>query len=450
MPTYVHALEIDSEKCEGEMTCMRVCPTDAIRVRDGKVRIDSTLCIDCGQCIVACTNGAIRPLTDSWVAVHKFSHKVAIVSPTLYGQFPLAITPVEIVEGLMDIGFDAVYDMSVESELVIRAMQDYLDSYRGPLPLISSTCPAIVRLIQVSFPDMVGQVIPIEPPREIAGREMKEAFSTELGIPPEEIGAIYISPCPAKIVSIKQPAEGVESFLDLALGISDVYNILLAAIAKRQRADRNHDRQSPRPGIKGKLFLNFALTGGQSRALRQSHSISVVQLPNIVRVLEDVEKGKIRNVHFLECYACNAGCIGGPLTVDERFVARGKIHKLVQEFEAYEPDLTDEIERRYVPGDYFFRQPLKPRPAQPRPGGLKEQIRRVKTREEFARILPGIDCGLCGAPSCEAFAGDVANGEAKPTDCVLISNERLDVLRKTYPIDTSKLPVDPADSTSPS
>jgi len=430
------AIVIDASKCTARLACVRVCPTEAIRVRKGKLTVKPELCIDCGDCIVACPEGAIQPRTDPFNSIEAYKFKIAIVSPSLFGQFPSTISPVDIVEGLLAIGFDAVYDLSIESELFNKAIQDYLAEYDGPRPVISSMCPVVVRLIQVSYPDMVDQVIPLQPPREIAGREAKKYFSMKLKIPESDIGAIYVSPCPAKMASIKQPAEGARSHLDMAIGISDIYNPLLHAIMKFKKPKGPDQSSLPDNALKSRLVLSLAMTGGQSKALQQEHSISVAQLPNIIHVIEDIEKGKIRNVDFLECRACTGGCVGGPLTVDNRFVARSKLQDIIDRIGRERGSVEDEIESRYVKGDYFLVQPLKPRPVSAGSGTIFEQIERVKVREEIIKMLPGIDCSLCGAPTCAAFANDIANGEAESADCVLLSPERIKKLRRLYKIET--------------
>lgn len=430
------AILVDAAKCKAKLACVRVCPTEAIRVRKGKLIVKPELCIDCGDCIVACPEGAIQPRTDPFNNIGAYKFKIAIVSPTLFGQFPSTISPADIIEGLLAIGFDAVYDLSVESELFNRAIQDYLAEYDGPRPVISSMCPVVVRLIQVSYPDMVDQVIPLQPPREIAGREAKKNFSKKLNIPWNEIGAIYISPCPAKMASIKQPAEGARSHLDMAVGISDIYNPLLHAIMKFKKPRSEKETDLPKDILKSRLGLSMAMTGGQSKALKQERSISAAQLPNIVQVIEDIEKGKIRSVDFLECRACTGGCIGGPLTVDNRFVARSKLQDIIERINAENRSAQEDIEERYIKGDYFLEQPLKPRPASAGTGTIFEQIERVKVREEIMKMLPGIDCSLCGAPTCAAFANDIANGEAESDDCVLLSPKRIKTLRDLYKIET--------------
>ncbi|MCK5513437.1 MAG: 4Fe-4S binding protein, partial [Deltaproteobacteria bacterium] len=36
MEEYFHSVKVDPERCRGSMRCMRVCPTEAIRIREGK------------------------------------------------------------------------------------------------------------------------------------------------------------------------------------------------------------------------------------------------------------------------------------------------------------------------------------------------------------------------------------------------------------------------------
>jgi iron only hydrogenase large subunit-like protein len=432
---FLHALHILKDKCTGKSQCMRICPTQAIRVTDGKAILDPTLCVDCGECIVACPENAIRSTTDTLKDIEKFKYKVAVPSPTLFGQFHIDIMPGDITEGLLKLGFDAVDDMALGSELINFAIRDYLDEYRGPYPVISSSCPVVVRLIQVAYPDMVDQIVPIEPPREVSGREMKKRLSAELGLKPEEIGAIYITPCPAKMISIKQPAEHVKSYLDLAIGISEIYNPLLSAITKAKQESKGKDAEKQdRKHKHAYTNLSWILTGGQSLSLKPSRYITIAQINNMIRIFDDIEKGKIRGVEFLECYACMGGCIGGPLTVDDMFVSRSKIQKLLSSSDQDHPAIS-EAKRIYKKGDYMIRQKITPRSITGDKVDLAEQIRRMQIKEELSRLLPGINCGLCGAPSCKAFAQDVADARASTDDCVLLSSEKIIKIRKQYGID---------------
>ena len=130
----MHGFTIDQKKCDGSLACMRACPTQAIRVKNGKASLMPELCIDCGLCLTVCPSGAIQATTRSFAEIGKYKYKVAVPSPVLFGQFPPAISPGHIVAGLLGLGFDAVWDFAIELALVNRAIVDYVDNWKGPFP----------------------------------------------------------------------------------------------------------------------------------------------------------------------------------------------------------------------------------------------------------------------------------------------------------------------------
>ena len=408
---------------------MRVCPTRAIRVKEGKARLLPELCIDCGSCLTVCPSGAIQATTGSVADLDSYEYKVAVPSPVLFGQFPQGITPAHIVAGLRGLGFDAVWDFTVELSLVNRAVLEYVENWEGPYPLISVSCPVIVRLVQVLYPGMIDQLIHLLPPRELAGRELKHRYSEELGIDRDEIAAIYITPCQAKTISILRPAEGAKSYLDGALGICDVYNDILAITQplEKEGADNFSDIF-----VRSTEMLRWATSQGQGHVLGRHRYMSVTGLSNIIQVFDDIEKGKLRNIEYLECDACWGGCVGGNLTVDNIYVTLSKIHRLLAELPESDHTHETEIARRYSGEDLALKGRVRPRAVDSNTGDLKERVRRIKAEEAVSKILPGLNCGLCGAPTCKTFARDVAAGTARKGDCILLSDERLEILRKTY------------------
>lgn len=429
MPKPRHSFRIDEERCAGCLTCMRACSTHAIRVKDGKAKLLPRLCIDCGCCLSVCPTGAIRPTTRSFAEIDKFKYKVAVPSPVLFGQFPPGVSPAHVVAGLKKLGFDAVWDFTAELALVNRAIADYVESWDGPFPLMSISCPVIVRLVQVMYPSMVDQLIRIQPPREIAGRELKRKYSQELGISPEHIAAIYITACQAKTISILAPAEGAKSNLEGALGISDLYNDLLAYA---QTADRENAADSPEQGIRSGEMFRWSTSQGQARVLGGHRYMSVTGLSNVIQVFDDIENGKLCNIEYLECDACWGGCIGGNLTVNNIYVTLSKIHRLMADTPDGDAELLAEVQRRYPDEDFALKGRILPRATEESAGGLKERVKRMKAEETLIQALPGLNCGLCGDPTCETFAKDVAAGNALRDECIFFSDERLRQLRDAY------------------
>jgi Fe-S-cluster-containing hydrogenase component 2 len=405
-----------------------VCPTQAIRVRNGKASIIDEKCIDCGECITVCPHGAIVPLTDPFGELSKFRYTVAIPSPALYAQFGREILPEKILSGIKKLGFDSAFDLALTCGEVSFAIQEYVRDYKGPKPLISNACPTVVRLIQVKYPELIDQIIPIELPRELAGREIKKKLSKELKIEENEIGAFYLTPCPVKMISIKQPAEKGKSFLDGAISIADVYGPLLSAM-------EGIEKGSYRKALESICILGvgWAMVGGICRTLRLKNSMAVSGLNEIIKVFDDIERGKLRNIDFIEAYSCLQGCVGGSLTVENLYTSYNKILKLIETLE-YEqikacPDIR-EVRKLYSQNYFRIKGKFEPRPLRPLDTDLAKAIKKRKLKEEIHEALRKIDCGICGAPTCLAFAEDVVRGDAILTDCIFDLPDNMGELSK--------------------
>ena len=427
MPELKHGFKIDADKCAGRMNCMRACPAHAIRVKNGKARLIPELCIDCGSCLGVCPTGAISATTITFAELDRFKFKVAVASPALFTQFGIKDTPAQVGWALLDLGFDAVWEYAVDIELIDRAIMDCVKSWPGPFPLISNSCPVIVRLIQVAYPSMVEHLIPVEAPREIAGRDLKRRYSQELGLKPEEIAAIYITPCQAKTISILQPAEGAKSYLNGAVGISQVYNDILSKMRKTTSIG-----DTPKGLVSSGELLHWGSPEGEFPKLSREHYLPLTGLTDVIKVFDDIEKGKIRNIEFLECHACQGGCIGGNLTVENLYVARSKNLHLRDNMPKPGPEFEKEVERRYAVEDFSLRGSVKPRRIEGEVVDLRERVTRKKRADELLKALPLLNCGLCGAPTCKNHAEDVAAKRADLSDCVFLSLHRIDVLRTIY------------------
>lgn len=54
-------IKIDLEKCDGDGTCVDVCPVEVFEIRDGKaVVINLDECLACMACEVQCPSAAIE------------------------------------------------------------------------------------------------------------------------------------------------------------------------------------------------------------------------------------------------------------------------------------------------------------------------------------------------------------------------------------------------------
>ena len=123
---YKHSVSLDVSKCKGCTTCLKRCPTEAIRIRDGHAVIDSTRCIDCGECIRVCPYKAKKATHDTLDCLSQFKYKVALPAPSLYGQFDNMDNIGYIIRGLLDLGFDDVFEVACAAELVSAYTRMYV------------------------------------------------------------------------------------------------------------------------------------------------------------------------------------------------------------------------------------------------------------------------------------------------------------------------------------
>ena len=404
------------------MRCLRVCPTQAIRVRGGRATLLRDRCIDCGECVRACPNHAIIPQTSSFGDFSQFKYTIALPSPVFYSQFGRDVRPSAILSALTTIGFDEAYDVASASEAVSIAIQEYLDSTGSPRPLISPFCPAIVRLVQIRYPNLLDHLIPIESPMEIAAREIKQQKMRELGLQEHEIGAIYLTPCPAKMLALKDPPRKKKSYLDGAIPIADIYPNLLRALARTEPP-------VVRPEISG-LGLGWPIVGGQVACLKAEEQLAVAGQADVMRVFDDIENGKLKDIQYIECHSCPTACVGGTLTVENPYIARGRVLRMVEQYGS-EPSQDRQRIRDLYTADYFSLDgTITPTPVQPLDDDIARAIHKMHRRNQIYETLPRIDCGACGAPTCMTFAADVVRGDASADQCVFLAMKSFESISK--------------------
>jgi iron only hydrogenase large subunit-like protein len=414
-----HSIHFEPSKCHGEMTCLRVCPVEAIRVRNGKAKMLEDKCIDCGECVKVCTSNAIIPLTNTFKDFSKFEYTVAIPTLALYSQFDRSIKPKAILTSLKKLGFDEVIDITRACVKVFNALEKYIKEYKGRKPLISSFCPTCVKLIQIRYPELLGNLVPIIQPIELAAREAKKEISVRLGIDKNRVGIIYITPCPSKLILISQKQGAFYSDFDGAIPASDIYNTLFATFS---HTGKNDDNDIEYFDISG-FGLNFGRLGGIVSLLEGENYLAVGGLNDVVHILEEIERGKLQDIDFVEMNACTEGCIGGSLMVDNIYMARSKMMYLINYFG--EKKLPVRKKDPYSEYELFYKNIYEPLPPKPIDVDLKKAIIKITERKEILSRLPNINCGACGSPSCATFAEDIVLGEAKLNDCIFMYNEEL-------------------------
>lgn len=423
-----HSVTLDKEKCKGCTTCIKYCPTEAIRVRDGKAVIIDERCIDCGECIRRCPHQAKKALTDSLDLLDSFKINAVIPAPSLYGQFKKEISIDRILNSLLLLGFDYVFEVASAAELVSDLIKAQLDAGKFKKPAISSACPAVIRLIQVRFPDLLEHIITVESPKEIAASLVKEKVQQDTGLKPEEIGVFFISPCAAKVTSVKSPLGRKKSNVDGVLSISSIYSKLMTGLIKEEANVSLH-----KSGGRG---IGWAISGGESLALNSEDYLAVDGSENVIKVFEELEMGKLSDVSFIEGQACLGGCVGGPLTIENSFIAKKRIRSLAEKYSNNNTLIPLEKVREIA----RWTEKLQPREILKLDNDRGKALKKMIELEEISKSLPGLDCGSCGAPNCRALAEDIVRGFGSEFDCVFKLRERIGVLAESMLDLSNKVP----------
>ncbi len=409
-----HSVRLDTDLCKGCTTCMRHCPTKAIRVQNGKAKIIKERCIDCGECVRRCPYRAKQVITDKLPELEKFEYNVALVPPAFCGQFKKTIDIDVILTGLKRIGFDDVFEVARGAEVITEKTKEMLCDPDREKPVISSACPAVVRLIAVRFPGLTDNIIPLTSPMEAAAQMARREAAEKTGLPDEKIGTFFISPCPAKVTAVKQPLALKKSDVSGVISVKDVYMRVMQELGSLKEVESLS--KAGREGIR------WARSGGEAEALGIKNYIAVDGIQNVANILEQIEDDKLKNVEFVEALACVSGCTGGPLNVENEFVANSRLRNLSENMESSKADAGEM--------NLLWGKKIVYKPISPLDDDMNEAMRKMKLMEEIYERLPQLDCGSCGSPSCRDFAEDIVRGKAQERDCIFRLREKIEMLAK--------------------
>jgi iron only hydrogenase large subunit-like protein len=407
-----HAIYIDKSVCIGCTACLKNCPTKAIRIIKGTAAIDKRKCIDCGNCIRVCKQNAIKVKQGTIDSILNYKYRVALIPTVLTGQFKLDVTSDQIYQALHKIGFTHVFEEEMSSMFQIEAIRKF-QKESNVRPVISTFCPAIVRLIQVRFPMLTENLVLIKSLIDITAMTILDYFKSK-EIPAEEVGIFYITPCAAKIVAVESPVGDEFTYVTNTLNLDMIYDLIsmqLQTLEKDyQKVNRIHLTSQE---------LKWSLTGGEAKHA-YGRSLSIDGLSNVTEFLDKVDDEAIDDIDFLELRACYQSCPGGILCPDNRYLAVEKIQRRARKAD----EVSDEIPFREIKVDFSYDDikvpPIKPRQQLGLDENLSVALQKMAKMQEYLEILPGFDCGVCGSPDCQSLATDVVNGNAKLTNCVFM------------------------------
>jgi hypothetical protein len=350
---------------------------------------------------------------------------VALVSPVLYSQFP-GVKPENVLQGLREMGFRYVVDMSYFLEMFQSAAEEFIARNRQskdyPHPLISPVCPVVVRLIAFQFPDLLSHVLPIIRPVALMSREIRRQLVLhESDMTDKTVALYYINPCPTKFAPDRPYFHHEQPYVDRVLGINDIYAELYRHLSQFQgQLEKNtgsrfsQERFNYCPGPRS---LIWGMSGGEIAGMDTEHTLAVSGLRETVTYLEKIEMGLFSDIEYIEFRTCPEGCLGGTLTAIDRYLSKNAVQKAV---------LKVGVERRVSRRDIFHlyeKEWFVPKSSLAKMAGMfgiqkpPLSIAALSEIDRLMSLLPGKNCAACGTPNCRTFAEDVVREKAALSDC---------------------------------
>ena len=262
----------------------------------------------------------------------------------------------------------------------------------------------------MNYPFLCENIIPLLPPVEIAARLAREkALREHPELKSEEIGVIFISPCPAKVSYVKNGFAGESNNIDEIISVRDVYFVLIDKMKqfKEEPADFTEA---------GMIGIGWASTGGEASAVFNDRYLAADGIEDCIRVLEQIDNEDITNLDYVELNACSGGCVGGAMTVANPYIAQTRLQNLKR----YLPVSPNRPDGDEIPDNAYVTAAIEYNPYNMLSENRTVARQMLAEMQSICTGLPGLDCGSCGAPTCMAFAEDIVKGETNVDECTVI------------------------------
>ncbi|HEX2395615.1 MAG TPA: [Fe-Fe] hydrogenase large subunit C-terminal domain-containing protein [Bacteroidales bacterium] len=415
-----HALKIHDDLCIGCTHCIKSCPTEALRVKDGKAFLIAERCVDCGECMRVCPLNAISVEEDDFSRIFKYENRVALVPSVFIGQYPRNIATRKIYSGILEEGFTHVIEVEHGAGILIHLINKYLESTPSVRPVISSFCPAIVRLIQVRFPSLVSHILPYKAPLDLTAIFFRRKLQDQ-GIDPDKTGVFYITPCAAKIAAVKSPVGEETSPITGVINLNTLYSKVYSLIKREEKGYciiPEKEQLLPEE-------MAWTLTGGEARHIN-GRCLAVDGIFNVIEFLEKLENDTLGHFDYLEMRACDEGCAGGILSAANRFLVSERLHSRVEQYYTDKKngrihDNKSILQYRHYVIENSSIDSVEPRSIMKLDDDMVQAMKKMEKIRKIKSFLPGIDCGACGSPTCRTLAEDVVQHRAHTSDCVFVT-----------------------------
>ncbi len=391
-----------TNECQDCYKCVRHCPCKAIRVTNGSASVIPELCVACGTCVKVCPAGAkrIRPdLSHAKFLISQGRKVYASIAPSWTSYFQ-ELDSAKLIAVLKKLGFAGVSETALGAQLLSSETGRLLRENPGRL-FISPACPATVSYIRKYLPERVDSIVPMLSPLLSHCRFLKKEYGSDIAV-------VFFGPCAAK----KNESAAHPELLDVALTFDDLKLWMKQdGVNFQDTLSGAEDVFVPSAAVEGRLY---AVEGGMNETLRgapgdNSYYLTLSGLNNIKRVLGPKSRlDSLPHGVFIECLACNGGCVNGPsmhgnessiggiLATIEESTVRNSLDRKV------EVDISETFS-----ADVQTEKTVS-----------EEEIRSALAEIGKYAAEDELNCGGCGYPTCRDFAIARLSGKAESAMCL--------------------------------
>jgi Na+-translocating ferredoxin:NAD+ oxidoreductase RNF subunit RnfB len=404
---------INKEKCNLSYSCVRECPVNAIEVKVNKdyARVIPERCVGCGSCIRVCPEDAIsyknskeqtKKLLDS------DQTKVAIVAPSISGEFHDITDYRKFVKMIKQLGFNHVNEVSFGADIVALKYKELFENFKGKY-YITSNCPVVVEHIQKFHPESVNNLAPLVSPMIATAKVVRKKYGQNTKV-------VYIGPCidskdEAKQYNDDGKIDSVLTFVELR----ELFNEFHIQESKLEYSDFD-----PPIGYKGSLFPisnGLLQAAGISEDLLEGSVITTEGKYNMLNATQQFEDNISQIKRHFNMFYCE-GCLMGPGTSKggKKFIRRSLVtdysKKRLKSFnyEEWKKHIEEywdlDYSRSFQTDDQRIEEPSEEK--------IQEVMKAIGKENSDAST----GCMACGYSSCRDFAIAVSKGLAKTEMCL--------------------------------
>lgn len=398
-------------QCNDCHLCIGLCPVKAIAMEESRASILPRECVGCGQCVQACPKLYQRVRPDFEIIqtlINAGKPIIVSLSTAWVSEFP-GISYSVLYRALQRLGLREISGVSLGAQLFTEEIARTLPAM-PPGVYILPACPAVNTIITKAWPHWTESILPVASPLITHARLLKQIYGNDVSI-------VAIGPC----IAHKVEADAAPDLIAATLTFAELRNwmldsgINLTAIAQEAQF-APVPGLIPTPATAGHRWVSAGGLAKEISALIPNAEKATLDIlhysgPEAIReALTGLETWGKRSTLLLELMFCGGGCVNGPgashhnplplrqLTI-KRYAKQSRKRKSVElptlDMAWTYHKLADEV------CELFSVEQI----------ALQLDKIGLDTREQ----LP--DCGICGYPTCKAFAIALCQKKAETHMC---------------------------------